>query len=116
MQTRKWRKLTLNKPDGHPEVMRLCVIRRKEKGLGGSGRVQYIVGYFFRDERDPGSRKLWWMGSTSHIAAQDPTRWKRFYTEMEWMDIDEEVKRNEQLDDFGSCSDCSGRSDARGCR
>lgn len=92
MQTRKWRPLTLNKPDGHPEEMRLCVIRRKVKGSGGSGRVQYIVGYFFRDERDPGSRKLWWMGSTSHIAAQDPTRWKRFYTDMEWMDIDEEVR------------------------
>lgn len=92
MQTRKWRPLTLNKRDGHPEVMRLCVVRRKVKGFGDSGRVQHIVGYFFRDKRDPGSRKLWWRDGNSYISAQDPTQWKRLYTDMEWMDIDEEVR------------------------
>ena len=92
MQTRKWRQLTLNKRDGHPEVMRLCVIRRKVKGFGDGGRVQYIVGYFFRDERDPGSQKLWWRDGNSYISAQDPAGWKHLYTDMEWMDIDEEVR------------------------
>lgn len=88
----KWKELNLAKVDGHPEVMRLCVIRRKVKGFGDGGRVQYIVGYFFRDERDPGSRKLWWRDGNSYISAQDPAGWKYLYTDMEWMDIDEEVR------------------------
>ena len=88
----KWKELNLAKVDGHPAPKRLCVIRRKVKGFGDSGRVQHIVGYFFRDKRDPGSRKLWWRDGNSYISAQDPTQWKRSYTDMEWMDIDEEVR------------------------
>lgn len=88
----KWRELNLAKADGRPEVRRLCVIRRKEKGFGGAGRTQYTVGYFFRDEKDPASRKLWWRDGNSHIAAQDPARWKAHYTDMEWTDMDEEVR------------------------
>ncbi len=88
----KWQELNLGKADGHPMPNRLCVIRRKEKSFGGSGRVQYIVGYFFRDERDPGSRKLWWRDGDSAVAMQNPTRWRDHYTDMEWMDIGEEVR------------------------
>lgn len=88
----KWRELNLSKADGHPEVKRLCVIRRKVKGFGDSGRVQYIVGYFLRDERDPGSRKLWWRDGDSAVAMQNPARWKDHYTDMEWTEMDEEVR------------------------
>lgn len=88
----KWRELNLSKADGRPEVRRLCVIRRKVKGFGDSGRVQYIVGYFLRDERDPGNRKLWWRDGDSAVAMQNPARWKDHYTDMEWTDMDEEVR------------------------
>ena len=83
----KWRELNLSKADGRPEVKRLCVM-----GFGDSGRVQYIVGYFFRDERDPGSRKLWWRDGDSAMAMQNPARWKDHYTDMEWVEMDEEVR------------------------
>ncbi len=92
MWTPKWETLTLNKPDGHPKLNQVCVIRRRRKDLAGAEGVEYIVGHFFRDERDPESQKIWWRDGNSHIAAQDPVRWKRFYTDVEWMDIDEEVR------------------------
>ncbi len=91
----KWKELNLAKADGHPAPKRLCVIRRRVKGFGVSGRMQYTVGYFFRDERDPESRKLWWRDGDNAVAMQNPARWKDHYTDIEWMDMDEEVKRNE---------------------
>ena len=62
------------------------------EGLRGQRRVQYIVGYFFRDERDPESRKLWWRDGDSAVAMQNPARWRDHYTDMEWTDMDEEVR------------------------
>ena len=59
----KWRELNLSKADGRPEVRRLCVIRRRVKGFGDSA-----------------------------IAMQNPARWKDHYTDMEWTEMDEEVR------------------------
>lgn len=88
----KWRELNLTKLDGRPMPNHLCVIRRKVKGFGDSGKVQYIVGYFFRDDKDPESRKLWWRDGDNSFAMQNPARWKAHYTDMEWADIGEEVR------------------------
>lgn len=82
-----WKKLNLSTSDGHPAPGQLCVLRRIYTGCTGVPRTEYQAGRFVLDEKDPGSRKLWWLRGDVQAALENPARWRTRYNGIRYLEI-----------------------------
>lgn len=83
----RWKRLELSASDGHPAPGQLCVLRALYTGCTGVEREEYRVGRFVHDEKDPGSRKLWWLRGDVQATLENPAAWRTRYHDILFAEI-----------------------------